>query len=59
VALRAWGEAAVLAHPTVAPYVLHGTDVSLVPLAVGLGIAVAAEVFRQGAELREEVEGLV
>ena len=59
VGLRAWGEAAVLAHPAVAPYVLHGTDISLVPVAAGLGIAVAAEVFRQGAELREDVEGLV
>lgn len=58
-ALRAWGEAGVLAHAAVAPYVLQGTHIGLVPLAVGLGIAVTAEVFRQGAELRAEVEGLV
>jgi hypothetical protein len=59
VVLRAWGEADVLGHPSVAPYVVQSTEISLVPLAVGLPIAVAAEVFRQGAALREEVEGLV
>lgn len=59
VLLKAWGEAGVLANPAVSPYLLHDTHVSLVPLAAGLAIAVAAEVFRQGAALREEVEGLV
>ena len=57
--LRAWGEHAVLEHPLVAPYVLEEASVSWLPLVAGLGIAVAAEVFRQGAALREDVEGLV
>lgn len=59
VLLRAWGGAGVLAHPSVAPYVLQGSHITVVPLAVGLGIAVAAEVFRQGNALREEVASLV
>lgn len=59
VLLEAWGRAGVLTHPMVAPYVYGGTHITVVPLVVGLGIAVAAEVFRHGADLREEVAGLV
>jgi hypothetical protein len=57
--IRAWGEAGVLGHPSIAPYVVQDTDITIAPVAVGLAIAVAAEVFRQGAALRDEVEGLV
>lgn len=57
--IRAWGEAAVVSHPRVAPYLLQEHELSLVPLVAGLGIAVAAEVFRQGAAMREDLEGLV
>ena len=59
VLLRAWGETAVLGHLMVAPYLFQGTHITFVPLVAGLGVAVAAEVFRQGAVLREDVEGLV
>jgi hypothetical protein len=57
--LRAWGEFTVLSHPSIEPYVIESAEFSFVPVVAGLGIAVAAEVFRQGAALREEVEGLV
>lgn len=57
--LRAWGEAAVVANPRVAPYLVPEHELSLVPLVAGLGIAVAAEVFRQGAAMRKDLEGLV
>ncbi len=57
--LQAWGEFSVLSHPAIEPYVIEGAELSFMPLVAGLGIAVAAEVFRQGAALREEVEGLV
>ncbi len=57
--LRSWGEHAVLQHPLVAPYVLQEATLSWLPLLAGLGVAVAAEVFRQGTALRRDVEGLV
>lgn len=57
--LQAWGRDAVISSSTLAPYVIHDVTVSFVPLIAGLGIAVAAEVFRQGAALRADVEGLV
>lgn len=57
--LVAWGRLGILEHPRVAPYVLREFDVSFLPLPAGLAIAVLAEVFRQGARLRREVEGLV
>ena len=57
--LQAWGRSGVLAHPAVAPYVVHDAHMSVMPLLAGLAIAVGAEVFRQGTALREEVEGLV
>lgn len=59
VLLRAWGERAVLSHPAVADYVLDDVQISLLPLVAGLGVAVAAEVFRQGAALRKDLEGVV
>lgn len=57
--LSAWVRLDVLHHPNVAPYVIRDADMTFVPLIAGLGVAVAAEVFRQGARLRDEVEGLV
>ncbi|MBC9732032.1 DUF2975 domain-containing protein [Nocardioides marmotae] len=59
VLLEAWGRATVLNHPQIAPYVHSGVEISFSPLLAGLGVAVAAEVFRQGAALRADVEGLV
>jgi hypothetical protein len=59
VALTAWGRLGILRHPEVAPYVLTDVSTTIVPLLAGFGIAVAAEVFRQGARLKAEVEGLV
>lgn len=65
VLLGAWGRAQVLGHPLVEPYLSADpyvpTDsyLAFMPLIAGLGIAVAAEVFRQGTVLRKEVEGLV
>jgi hypothetical protein len=59
VGLSAWARWQVLTHPDVAPYVFAEHRLSFVPLVAGLGIAVAAEVFRQGTRLRDEVEGLV
>lgn len=57
--LDAWTRWQVLTHPDLRPYVVLEPHVTLIPLAAGLGIAVAAEVFRQGSRLRDEVEGLV
>lgn len=59
VLLIAWGKQGVLDHPLVEPYVVRELSASFVPLLAGLGIAVLAEVFRQGTRLRREVEGLV
>jgi len=57
--LHAWGRADVLGHPVIAPFVVTDVSFTFLPLWAGLGLAVAAEVFRQGAALRQEVEGLV
>lgn len=59
VLVAAWGRLGVLRHPDVASYVVTDVTVTFVPLLVGLGIAVVAEVFRQGTRLRAEVAGLV
>jgi hypothetical protein len=59
VGLSAWARWQILTHPDVAPYVFAEHELSFAPLVAGLGIAVAAEVFRQGTRLRDEVEGLV
>lgn len=57
--LDAWTRWQVLTHRDVNSYVVLEQDFTLIPLVAGLGIAVAAEVFRQGTWLRDEVEGLV
>lgn len=58
--LGQWGRHGVLEHPRIAPLVVpESYHLSLLPLAIGLAIAVAAEVFRQGIALRADVDGLV
>jgi hypothetical protein len=54
-----WSRMEVVNHPKVAPFVQHDVELSFLPLVAGLGIAVAAEVFRRGTRLRADVEGLV
>jgi hypothetical protein len=39
--------------------VTSGTELSFLPIAIGLVLGVLAEVFRRGAAMREELEGLV
>ena len=58
--LGQWGRHGVLDNPRIAPLVVRESyHLSLMPLAIGVAIAVAAEVFRQGTLLRADVEGLV
>ena len=58
--LGQWGRHGVLDNPKVAPLIIRESyHLSLMPLAIGVAIAVAAEVFRQGISLRADVEGLV
>jgi hypothetical protein len=58
--LGQWGRHGVLDNPRVAPFIVRESyHLSLMPLAIGLAIAVAAEVFRQGISLRADVDGLV
>jgi hypothetical protein len=58
--LGQWGRHAILDKPKVAQLVVHEPyHLSLMPLAIGMAIAVAAEVFRQGTSLRADVDGLV
>lgn len=53
------GRAAVLEAPSVREDVVGVFELSFLPLVAAFGIGIAAEVFRQGAALREDVEGLV
>ena len=58
--LDQWGRHGILDNPRVAPFVMRESyHLSLLPIAIGLAIAVAAEVFRQGSSLRADVDGLV
>jgi hypothetical protein len=57
--LHQFGRAAVLEAATVREQVVATFEVSFLPLVAAFGIGVAAEAFRQGAALREDVEGLV
>jgi hypothetical protein len=58
--LGQWGRHGVLDNPRIAQLVLHESyHLSLLPLAIGVAIAVGAEVFRQGTSLRADVDGLV
>ncbi len=68
-AQRGWalacGSAAVVAAAKsisaggLAPYVDYQPAISFVSLMAGVGIAVVAEVFRRGTQLRAETQGLV
>ena len=53
------GAVAVLEAPSVRDRVAPVFEVSFLPLFAALGIGVLAEVFRQGAALRADVDGLV
>lgn len=57
--LHEWGRASVIQTGRLAPYLEYEPAVSFVPLMAGIGIAVVAEVFRRGTQLREETQGLV
>jgi len=57
--LRQFGAVAVLEAPSVRERVVPVFEVSFLPFVAALGIGVLAEVFRQGAAMREDVEGLV
>ncbi|HEV2886319.1 MAG TPA: DUF2975 domain-containing protein [Jatrophihabitans sp.] len=58
--LGQWGRHGVLDNRRVAPLVVRESyHLSLLPLAIGVAIAVGAEVFRQGIALRADVDGLV
>ncbi|PFG44900.1 Protein of unknown function (DUF2975) [Georgenia soli] len=55
----AWGRIGVLQSPPLAGAVDVTWTISFVPLLIGLGIAVGAEILRLGTQLQHEVEGLV
>lgn len=57
--LTAWGRRTVLNDPAISAYVQHDWSISFTPLLAGLGIAVAAEVFRRGSALRADAVGVV
>ncbi len=59
VLLNAWGTSAMLSQPGISGNVVSQASVTLLPVACGLVIAVFAEIFRRGALMREDVEGLV
>lgn len=58
-ALRAWGEHLVLDDPVIRPLVHEQLQITFLPLIAGLGVLLLADVFRRGALMRAELEGLV
>jgi hypothetical protein len=58
-ALHAWGAHLVLTDAAIAPLVHEQLHITLLPLAAGLGVLLLAEVFRRGALMRDDLEGLV
>jgi hypothetical protein len=58
-ALQAWGAHLVLSDSAIAPFVHEHPHVTSLPLVAGLGVLLLAEVFRRGALMREDLEGLV
>lgn len=58
-ALRAWAEHLVLSDRVIMPLVHEQLQVTFLPLVAGLGVLLLAEVFRRGALMRAELEGLV
>ncbi len=57
--LAVWGRVSVLSQPTLEPYVVIDASINFLPVLAMGGILIAAEVFRRGRRLREDVEGLV
>ena len=57
--LRGWGTIGLLSADTVRDRVVVGVEISFIPLVAGLVIGLLAEVFAQGADLRDDVDGLV
>lgn len=58
-ALQAWGAHLVLSDSAIAPLVHQQFHITLVPLVAGLGVLLLGEVFRRGALMGDELEGLV
>jgi hypothetical protein len=58
-ALQSWGEHLVLSDSAIRPFVQEQLHVTLLPLVIGLGVLLLAEVFRRGALMRAELTGLV
>lgn len=58
-ALLAWGEHLVLSDAVIAPFVREQLHITFLPLLAGLGILLLAEVFRRGALMRADLEGVV
>ncbi len=58
-ALQAWGEHLILNEPVIRPLVHEQLQITFVPLVAGLGVLLLADVFRRGALMRAELEGLV
>lgn len=58
--LHSLGQFLVLQDPVISPFVADATfSIPLLPLADGLGIWLLGEVFRRGAAMRRELEGVV
>lgn len=57
--LQNWGEHLVLSDPVIRPLVHEQVHVTLLPVVAGVGILLLAEVFRRGALMRRDLEGLV
>ena len=57
--LQAWGAHLVLSDAAIRPFVQENLHVTFVPLIAGMGIFLLAEVFRRGARMRDDLEGLV
>lgn len=59
IALHAWGRLGVLMEDPMASFVVRDVELSFVPALAGIGVALLAEIFRKGAALRAELDGLV
>ena len=57
--LLAWGQWLVLHDAAIAPFVVNRFDFNVVPLLVGAGIFVFAEVFRRGAAMHADLDRVI
>lgn len=57
--LVAWGQWLVLNEEAIAPFVVNRFEVTLVPLLVGIGVYIFAEVFRRGALMHTDLERVI